>query len=178
MLGWLVGQAFIWTQCLPWVSRGPRLNHVGMLPCLGPGAGACTENLTGYRSRSQHCSRLWWTLLSLLSTEPQQLLCRQKSRNLGRLKGCGFCSVACQVCPLAIALYPAEGAAGWGSPSSAEPLQGSASRTPITGPAHPPNPPLGTVAYRTVTYRICSILSSLVLWLLFEVCLKQIDARS
>lgn len=26
---------------------GTELNHVGMLPCLEPGAGACTKNTTG-----------------------------------------------------------------------------------------------------------------------------------
>lgn len=66
-----------------------------------------------------------------------------EEQEFGVSQGCGFCSVACQVCPLAIAPYTAERAAGWGSPSSSELLQASAPCAPITGPGHPPNPPPG-----------------------------------
>lgn len=66
-----------------------------------------------------------------------------EEQEFGVSQGCGFCSVACQVCPLALALHPAAGATGWGSPSSAEPLQGSPPCAPIAGHGHPPNRPRG-----------------------------------
>lgn len=49
-----------------------------------------------------------------------------EEQEFGASRGCGFCSVACQVFPLAIAPYPAKGTTGWGSPWSARHWQGSA----------------------------------------------------
>ena len=62
-----------------------------------------------------------------------------EEQEFGASQGCGFCSVACQVCPLVVAPYLAEGAAGWGSPSSAERWQGSA--PPALGLGTHRNPP-------------------------------------
>lgn len=171
-MGWLVCEAFIQMQRLQWISRGWRLVRVGLLPCLGPGAGAGTESLMhwkhlllqqqaallqavgGFAVLAEHRATT-----SALQTEEQEF---------GASQGCGMCSVACQVCPSAIAPYPARGATGWGSSFPAECWQDSAS--PSLGTHQ--NPP-GTVAFR-----VCSALSNLVLWLLLEIFSKLIDARS
>lgn len=89
-------------------------------------------------SSSQRCSRLWWTLLSLLSTEPQQLLCRQKSRNLGWVGGVGF---LCCLPGLSFSnsSIPSQGNHRMGQPMVSLALAGLC--TPVAGPGHPLKPP-------------------------------------
>lgn len=97
--------------------------------------------------------QLSWSLLPLLSTEPHQLLHRQNSRNLGRA---GVWVLLCCLPGLSFSSSSRELQMG-------QSWEGSAA----------PEFPLGTV-----TLGVCSVLSSLVLWSLFEICLKPWHTRS
>lgn len=144
-------------------------------PCGGaalPWAGAATENLAHWKGllRQQQAALLQAVggFADLAEHRTATSALQAGEQEFGASQGRGLCSVACHVCPSAIAPYPAKGATGWGSPFAAERWQDSA---PTSLGTH--QTPLGTVAFR-----VCSALSSRVLCLLLEVCSKLIDARS